>query len=85
MILATDTHYTDVSVCTAGVLFSDWTDEIPVSSYTVDTLAAAEYEPGEFYRRELPLVQALLKTIPHPLSCIVIDGYVFLDADRRPG
>lgn len=44
---------------------------------------AAEYLPGEFYRRELP---PLLAVIPRSsaLALIVVDGYVDLDAAGRP-
>ena len=41
------------------------------------------YEPGQFYKRELPCVLALLSLFQQPLSTIVVDGYVFLGS--KPG
>lgn len=43
------------------------------------------YAPGEFYRRELPLLLAALKRLSAPPEIIVIDGYVWLDANGRRG
>ncbi len=45
----------------------------------------AEYESGAFYRRELPLILALLEGLDVVPSTIVVDGYVYLDAQDRPG
>lgn len=48
----------------------------------VDTVAA--YQPGRFYLRELPPILAVLADA-NPLDLVVIDGYVDLDPDGRPG
>lgn len=85
MILATDTHYTDSMARTAGVMFRDWADEEPASTQVVESTEVADYEPGSFYKRELPLILELLETVtPHP-SIVVIDGYVHLDGEGRKG
>ena len=44
----------------------------------------APYEPGAFYKRELPAIHALLDPLP-PLDLLIVDGYVDLDPDGRPG
>jgi len=44
----------------------------------------APYEPGCFYRRELPPIRAVLHGLPS-LRLLVIDGYVDLDPDGRMG
>lgn len=44
----------------------------------------APYEPGAFYKRELPAVHALLDPLP-PLELLIVDGYVDLDPAGRPG
>ena len=87
MILATDTHYTETVARTAGVLFSEWTDEEPVSTHIVESESTevADYEPGSFYKRELPLILKLLDTVTPEPSTVVIDGYVQLDEDGRKG
>ena len=44
----------------------------------------APYQPGEFYRRELPPLRAVVPAAA-ALALIVVDGYVDLDPDGRPG
>jgi deoxyribonuclease V len=45
---------------------------------------AAVYQPGQFWRRELPPLRAVCADVPG-LGLIVIDGYVDLDPGGRPG
>jgi deoxyribonuclease V len=45
----------------------------------------ADYEPGQFYRRELPCVLAVLSKLSRPPSLLMIDGYVWLGNDSKPG
>lgn len=45
---------------------------------------AAPYQPGRFYLRELPPLRAVLEGAAG-LALIVVDGYVDLDPDGRPG
>ena len=54
---------------------AEWTAEVP---------AAAPYRPGQFVLRELPPLRAVLADAG-PLRLIVVDGYVDLDPDGRPG
>ena len=42
------------------------------------------YRPGEFYRRELPPLRAVIPPA-RELALVVVDGYVDLDPDGRPG
>jgi deoxyribonuclease V len=46
--------------------------------------SVAPYQPGQFYLRELPPIMAVLATAG-TLDLLVIDGYVELDPDGRPG
>ncbi len=43
------------------------------------------YAPGEFYRRELPLLLAALKRLDAAPDVVLIDGYVWLGAEGRRG
>ncbi len=85
MILAVDVQYVDNRAFVAGVSFDDWNAEQPDMVYesTVDEIAA--YVPGQFYKRELPCILALLSE--HELSpdVIVVDGYVYLGDHSKPG
>lgn len=86
MILALDTHYSDEKAKTVGVLFEQWTDESALEVFEDITSNPPEYEPGQFYKRELPCILNLLKKTPiHKLTYLVIDGYVFLNDDTSPG
>jgi deoxyribonuclease V len=69
----------------ACVLFDRWTSAAEASSHVARIVDVAPYEPGAFYRRELPCLMAALATITTPLEAVVVDGYVFLSAEGRPG
>jgi deoxyribonuclease V len=86
MILALDVHYrtdTTKSVCIA---FHDWADEMPLRVHAIFIGDVAQYEPGAFYKRELPCLLAVLRDFDlGEVSAIVIDGYVVLDDNGKPG
>lgn len=84
MIACFDVHYRDDHAQVAAVIFDSWTASEAHRTYTIQTPLAGEYEPGQFYKRELPVLQALLAIIEEPLSYIVVDSYVYL-ATNRPG
>jgi deoxyribonuclease V len=42
------------------------------------------YQPGSFFKRELPAIRAVLAGVA-PVSLLIVDGYVDLDPDGRPG
>lgn len=87
MILATDTHYTAAGARTGGVLFRDWSDDVPHSTHLVECCdgTVAAYESGAFYKRELPLILQLLDVFSTAPWAVVVDGYVQLDGEGRPG
>ncbi|CAM3220172.1 hypothetical protein DESA109040_03385 [Deinococcus saxicola] len=69
------------------MLFRGWTDAAPTWELIVPVPQVQPYQPGEFYRRELPCLLALLEGAArlHTLDAVVIDGYVTLDAGGRTG
>ncbi|RIK80864.1 endonuclease V [candidate division KSB1 bacterium] len=85
MILAVDVDYRDDNAVAAGVLFQNWEDREPVQELIAEILTVAEYEPGQFYKRELPCVLALLQQLEQLPEFIVIDGHVYLDGNQKPG
>ncbi|KVT71913.1 endonuclease V [Burkholderia ubonensis] len=85
MILITDVCYSGDSACAAGVIFESWESNVVIERLTAKVDGLASYIPGKFYLRELPCILELLKHVEHPLECIVVDGYVTLGADERPG
>jgi deoxyribonuclease V len=55
-----------------------------VAERMAEVAEVAPYRPGEFAARELPAIQAVV-TGAGRLDLLVVDGYVHLDADGRPG
>ena len=85
MKLCVDVHYADDGARAAGVGFVAWTDAEPALEIVRgSTSPPAPYEPGQFYKRELPHILAVLAEAPRPLDLVIIDGQVWLDAGR-PG
>ncbi len=86
MIACLDVHYRDTSAsaCAAAVTFLGWTDADVIDAKVVQVQDVEPYEPGQFYRRELPCLLAVLQTLP-PVDAVLIDGYVWLADESRPG
>lgn len=89
MIACTDVDYRpDGSARAAALLFAGWADAQPLSEWTLRVDGVEPYLPGQFFRRELPCLLAVLEEVRQmagPLSVVVIDGYVTLDAAGTPG
>lgn len=77
MILAVDVQYLKSGAVAAGLQFEDWSDEAPAGEYVSVIDTVAPYEPGQFYKRELPCILALLQEHSLSPSTIVVDGYVY--------
>jgi deoxyribonuclease V len=79
VIVCVDVDYREAEVVAAAVGFARWTDERALAEVVVTSDAPpAPYEPGRFYRRELPHLVGVLALIPPPLDAVVVDGYVWL-------
>jgi deoxyribonuclease V len=85
MILAVDVAYKKKTAVVGGVLFSSWTDAVPEKEFITSCRIQGNYVPGQFYKRELPCIAALLKLITEKFDCIIVDGFVYLGRDRKPG
>ena len=86
MIFAVDVHYTgDESATAAGILFPKWESDDVDRLVVKDIQAVAPYVPGSFYKRELPCILSLLDEVDSALEAIVVDGYVTLGEEGRPG
>lgn len=86
MLLAFDAHYTAQRTKLVAAVFQQWTDDSPQRLQRWYSGPAAPYQPGQFYRRELPLILTALTDFHLPdIEAIIIDGYVYLDADGRLG
>ena len=85
MILAVDVHYDEDGATVAGVLFGAWQDCEPAQVLVAQVSPVADYVPGQFYKRELPCILALLAQVTPLPDTIVVDGYVYLGQDEKPG
>jgi deoxyribonuclease V len=82
---AVDVHYPPTGGARAAlVLASDATFSTIAIEKTVLIEHVAPYQPGEFYRRELPPLRAVLADVDD-LDLLIVDGYVTLDPAGRPG
>lgn len=86
MIIAFDVHYRDDFAKAVGFGFHKWSDEEEDAIFIAFTKMTADYEPGAFYKRELPCLLTLLKQIDIArITCLIVDGYVLLDNNGTRG
>jgi len=85
MILAVDVDYRDNQAVVAGISFNTWHDATEQAVYTTIVNGVEAYQPGQFFRRELPCILQLLQEHSLNPDCIIIDGYVYLDGEHDPG
>ena len=85
MIACLDAAYGEASASAACAIAAGWDAPTPLHEATIRRGEAAAYEPGAFYKRELPLLLAVLAEIAEAPDIIVIDGYVWLDGAGKPG
>lgn len=85
LLCCVDVDYRGEVAVAAAILFLDWGSGDPVAQHVVTVRGVAPYKPGSFYERELPCIQAVLARNHWPLAAIVVDGYVWLGAERGLG
>lgn len=83
--LALDVGYDDATATVGAVTFEQWEATAPTRTLKTTLPTPSDYTPGEFYRRELPCLLALIEEFDLSPEIIVIDGFVYLDGDRKPG
>lgn len=85
MLACTDVSYRDGTALAACVLFAHWRAAEPVRILRATVATAAAYEPGNFYKRELPALEAVLAEVTSRLDAIVVDGYAWFGDGTTPG
>lgn len=85
MILVVDVDYKNTTANVAALVFEDFTDDSVLSTYTKVVEKISEYQPGEFYKRELPCILEILKIVKEKIDMIIVDGYVWLNSNNKPG
>lgn len=85
MIFAVDVHYRERYAKAVGVLFN-WEDEAIKREFITLVEDVKPYEPGAFYKRELPCILEVLNRVDiKTIETIVIDGFVYIDNNRNYG
>jgi len=83
MIVAVDVQYEgDHHARAAAVAFDKWDAEKATHEWTVKLSPVAPYVPGQFYKRELPPLLAVLKAAPVSVRTVIVDGHVWLGMGR---
>ncbi len=86
MILAFDSYYFEDKAKTVCVHFDDWTAATPIKIEQEIISGIAAYEPGAFYKRELPCILSLLEKIDlNNIDLIIVDSFVLLDDEGKWG
>ncbi len=80
-----DVGYKGSGARAACVLADSWESASPQATYLREIDAVEPYEPGSFFRRELPCLLSVLRLPPSLPEIVVVDGYVWLPSPLRPG
>lgn len=84
MITAVDVYYSFNKNATASaIVFLDYSDSTEYKAYLKVIPEVEDYIPGEFYKRELPCLLAIISLIEEEIDTIIIDGYI--DPGNNPG
>ena len=79
MVAAIDVHYIDKIARSVAVLFN-WEDALPRKVIIEEITEFGEYVPGEFYKRELPCIIAIMEKVEDKeIEMLIVDGHVFTD------
>lgn len=86
MILAIDSYYFENKAKTVCLIFEQWNSLKIKNSFTEIISNIENYVPGEFYKRELPCIISLISKLDvTKIDFIIIDGFVYLDDNRKFG
>ncbi|WP_368668698.1 hypothetical protein [Myroides sp. NP-2] len=86
MILAVDVYYYEAGAKVVGVLFESFDSKAPIDIIEKLLPPQKEYEPGAFYKRELPCILELVNMLNREyIELIIVDGYVYLDDHKKKG
>lgn len=83
--VAVDVHYPDAGgAVAAAVVVSDRAFARVVGEHVARLSRVVPYRSGSFWERELPALRAVL-AMTGPIDLLVVDAYVWLDPEGRPG
>jgi deoxyinosine 3'endonuclease (endonuclease V) len=83
---AVDVHYRSAVAKAVCLLFEEWQATSVFSTHVAFVNDVAPYEPGAFYKRELPCILQVLQQVNLSLvDTLVVDGYVYVDDEEAKG
>ena len=83
MVIVIDVDYGESEACVAGVFAEEVYSTESCGFLRLKIKDYGDYESGQFYKRELPCVKAILEKVnPKVLDFIVVDGYADFGTDR---
>jgi deoxyribonuclease V len=85
MLAVLDVHYRETDATAACLLAWDWSDAEPIDQVAAQIDHIEPYEPGAFYKRELPCLLSVLQKAGITPDVILVDGYVWLGDQTKPG
>ncbi len=86
MKIVIDVGYDENKANAASLSFQNWEDSSPPDSKKILLENIADYEPGKFYLRELPCILECLNQYDlKKVNTIIIDGFVWLNSEKKPG
>ena len=81
-----DVHYAAPSIRAAALVFEDWRSDTAAETAVIEIASEPQpYAPGAFYKRELPPLRAAIGALKSAPSLLLIDAFVHLGSDRKPG
>jgi deoxyribonuclease V len=81
-----DVAYAPSAVGVGCLLTETWTTATAMLEFSrCLRCSPVEYRPGQFYKRELPVLLTAIEGLCHHPQMVVIDGYVWLGQDGAPG
>lgn len=88
VVVDVDYRDNDSYAVASAIAFRDWGDPKPLGVESVEIRPVAPYEPGAFYKRELPCLLKVLTKVssnyPEAIDTVIVDGYVWL-GPNHPG
>jgi deoxyribonuclease V len=78
-----DVYYYEDYAKASGVVFQKDQEEKVIAEYNELIYNISEYIPGQFYKRELPCLMALLEKVKENIDFIIVDSFVWLEDDKK--
>lgn len=85
MFLCVDAYYTGCNAWAAGIIFPVINSATATREYVARIKQVEVYIPGQFYKKELPVILELLEQVEEKIQTIIIDGHAWLSTEKDPG